>query len=235
VGPVVLAADLQQQLHEVVRVLAGHCELRGLFGIDFVLDDHRGIHVIEVNPRITASCELLELTDANFAGCVSRQLAAFGRSEGCSAGAEAEPPWVLGAPEPVKSADILQAMGGKKTEVQPVFRMIVYTSAAVRVSAELSEQLLGWADGGRLREEGRSGCWLADIPGADSRLPKFSPFCSIYVRYEPGGPDLEWLRQLRPVQRCLDSVLGPKNSSVEYTVKQFQKVLEFGQSDNIFV
>jgi predicted ATP-grasp superfamily ATP-dependent carboligase len=33
--------------------------IRGVFGIDFVLN-HRGVHVLEVNPRQTASMELIE-------------------------------------------------------------------------------------------------------------------------------------------------------------------------------
>lgn len=46
-------------LHALGEFLAGQFHLRGLFGVDFILNRRR-IWTVEVNPRYTASCELLE-------------------------------------------------------------------------------------------------------------------------------------------------------------------------------
>jgi predicted ATP-grasp superfamily ATP-dependent carboligase len=60
VGPIALESALQQQLERLGTAVAAGCELRGLFGVDYVLRD--GVPFpVEVNPRYTASVEILEL------------------------------------------------------------------------------------------------------------------------------------------------------------------------------
>jgi predicted ATP-grasp superfamily ATP-dependent carboligase len=59
VGPLVLEPGLRWILDRVGNVLADGCRLRGLFGVDFILRD--GVPwPVEVNPRYTASVEVLE-------------------------------------------------------------------------------------------------------------------------------------------------------------------------------
>jgi predicted ATP-grasp superfamily ATP-dependent carboligase len=59
VGPLPLDTTLQQALGRLGSVLAAGCSLRGLFGVDFILRD--GVPwPVEVNPRYTASVEVLE-------------------------------------------------------------------------------------------------------------------------------------------------------------------------------
>lgn len=50
---------LARQAEDVATRLAGATGLRGLFGVDFLLHGGR-LHVLEVNPRYTASMELVE-------------------------------------------------------------------------------------------------------------------------------------------------------------------------------
>ena len=59
IGPLVLSTSLQQHLLELGSFLQREYKLRGLIGVDFVLQDNR-VWVIEINPRYTASMELLE-------------------------------------------------------------------------------------------------------------------------------------------------------------------------------
>jgi predicted ATP-grasp superfamily ATP-dependent carboligase len=59
IGPVELSAELRQDLARVGDALGAGCGLLGLFGIDFILNDGRP-WVVEVNPRYTASIEVLE-------------------------------------------------------------------------------------------------------------------------------------------------------------------------------
>jgi predicted ATP-grasp superfamily ATP-dependent carboligase len=59
IGPYPLAASATSTLERIGQTLATATELRGLFGIDFVLRD--GVPwAVEVNPRYTASVEVLE-------------------------------------------------------------------------------------------------------------------------------------------------------------------------------
>ncbi len=59
VGPLVFAESLERQFQQIGRVLAKEFNLRGLFGVDAVVND-QGVWPIEVNPRYTASIEVLE-------------------------------------------------------------------------------------------------------------------------------------------------------------------------------
>ncbi|MGH7135166.1 MAG: ATP-grasp domain-containing protein [Pirellulales bacterium] len=59
VGPVELSPSQRQTVNEIGRVLAANFALRGLFGADLIFDGDR-IWTIEVNPRYTASVEILE-------------------------------------------------------------------------------------------------------------------------------------------------------------------------------
>jgi predicted ATP-grasp superfamily ATP-dependent carboligase len=59
IGPVQLADDLQHEVMRLGQVVAREFELRGWFGIDFILDRAGELWVLEVNPRYTASMELL--------------------------------------------------------------------------------------------------------------------------------------------------------------------------------
>jgi predicted ATP-grasp superfamily ATP-dependent carboligase len=55
-----LPAALVEQLGRLRRLLADACGLVGLVGVDLVIDPQGRGHVIEVNPRPTASMELIE-------------------------------------------------------------------------------------------------------------------------------------------------------------------------------
>jgi predicted ATP-grasp superfamily ATP-dependent carboligase len=60
IGPVTLEPAIEKNLARLGEVLAHGCGLRGLFGVDFIL--HEGEPwLVEVNPRYTASIEVLEL------------------------------------------------------------------------------------------------------------------------------------------------------------------------------
>ncbi|MGE3808165.1 MAG: ATP-grasp domain-containing protein [Gemmataceae bacterium] len=59
IGPLTLDSGAQRTLEQMGNVLAAGCGLRGIFGIDFVL--RQGVPwPIEINPRYTASVEVLE-------------------------------------------------------------------------------------------------------------------------------------------------------------------------------
>lgn len=59
VGPSPVSESLRRDLQLAGGAIGSECNLRGLFGIDFILADDRP-WVLEVNPRYTASIEVLE-------------------------------------------------------------------------------------------------------------------------------------------------------------------------------
>lgn len=60
VGPVDLPDEVRDGLVRYGSLVAGESGLRGVWGLDFVFDDTTA-HPVEVNPRYTASAEVLEL------------------------------------------------------------------------------------------------------------------------------------------------------------------------------
>lgn len=60
IGPVRLPHPIGDQVLQAGRAIGAGCELRGLFGLDFILHADRP-WVVEVNPRYPASAEVLEL------------------------------------------------------------------------------------------------------------------------------------------------------------------------------
>lgn len=59
IGPLVVTDQVHTELGRLGQALAEGYGLRGVFGIDFVLQD-KTLWVMEVNPRLTASAEIVE-------------------------------------------------------------------------------------------------------------------------------------------------------------------------------
>lgn len=60
IAPESLASEILDQLLRLGGLLVDPFALVGLVGVDLVIDNQRRVHVIEVNPRPTASMELVE-------------------------------------------------------------------------------------------------------------------------------------------------------------------------------
>ena len=58
-GPVQLDARDHEEMERVGRRIASEFFLNGVFGIDFILSEN-GLHLVDTNPRIPASAELIE-------------------------------------------------------------------------------------------------------------------------------------------------------------------------------
>ncbi len=63
IGPIPIAPDLSATLSALANKLAANLDIRGLFGLDFIVDPNRPapIVVVDVNLRPTASCEILQM------------------------------------------------------------------------------------------------------------------------------------------------------------------------------
>jgi predicted ATP-grasp superfamily ATP-dependent carboligase len=59
IGPVSLHPTIEEEMEQAGECATRLGQLRGIFGIDFVCDDRRAV-VVEINPRYTASIEVIE-------------------------------------------------------------------------------------------------------------------------------------------------------------------------------
>ena len=78
IGPLQMSESVQGQIGHIGESLAHEFGLKGLFGIDFVLDSAGHAWLIEVNPRPTATMELMEHTSGG--SLMGEHLRAFGLS-----------------------------------------------------------------------------------------------------------------------------------------------------------
>lgn len=59
VSPLTLAEKQRHQLQVIIALLTQHAGLRGVNSLDFMIDQDDHIQILEVNPRISASAELI--------------------------------------------------------------------------------------------------------------------------------------------------------------------------------
>ncbi len=76
IGPLRVSSELQTEVLHCGSAIARDFGLRGLFGIDFVLDHLGHVWLIEVNPRPTSAMELIERV--SICSLVSEHSRAFG-------------------------------------------------------------------------------------------------------------------------------------------------------------
>jgi predicted ATP-grasp superfamily ATP-dependent carboligase len=82
VGPLRLTPKMAEAWHRIGAALAAEFDLQALFGVDAVVDEQGQIWPVEVNPRYTASVEILErglglaALRWHVAACRDRQIAA---------------------------------------------------------------------------------------------------------------------------------------------------------------
>jgi predicted ATP-grasp superfamily ATP-dependent carboligase len=151
IGPLILTAEHETQFNRLGHLLAAEFKLRGLFGVDVMLADGR-IYPLEVNPRYTASVEILERSrgfpaiELHVAGCL---------------GLESRLQAAMCFPSSLM-AEFQQAAG----------KRIVYATVDSVAPARFSE----WA-----ADQNRDLNWpqMADIPAAGTMIPAGRPICTV--------------------------------------------------------
>lgn len=149
VGPMAISPAIEQQFQRLGDLLAGEFKLRGLFGVDAIL---RGDDVcpLEVNPRYTASIEVLERAcgfsaiEAHVAGC-------------------------LGLESPPQT----ETIGGRlKAAPQQAGKRIVYAVEDCTVGRAFQS----WAEEHINNQKWPS---VADVPAYDTAIPAGRPICTV--------------------------------------------------------
>jgi predicted ATP-grasp superfamily ATP-dependent carboligase len=169
VDPASLPPAITVQLDRLGRVLASAFGLVGLVGVDLVIDDLGHVHVIEVNPRPSASLELVER--ATGLSLAAAHLAACGLGP---------------APAPTPSP----AHDGRSRRTAWTKAILFAAHDLPFIEATLTRTLAvarPWseADG-----------WpaVADIPEPPQAIPAGSPICTVFA---PGPAPAAALKELR--------------------------------------
>ncbi len=165
VGPLVLEDDVRQTFVALGQHLSTRFELRGLFGVDAILCDGQ-VWTLEVNPRYTASVEILERATnvsalaCHLAACRDGRLPADGMGSMCSA---ATP----------RSTNSGTRCHGK---------VILYAQCDLIVPeafATFAEQRIA-----ETNDNGSDGPPLADIPAAGTAVPAGWPITTLFASGE---------------------------------------------------
>jgi predicted ATP-grasp superfamily ATP-dependent carboligase len=153
IGPMQVSEDQFRMYERIGRELARVCGLTGLFGVDGILNE-QGVWPVEINPRYTASIEVLERASAlRTQGRRPRPLQAIGWHEAACLFRQ--------LPAPLGQSD--EILSGKLIYYAP--REIIFSARAARWAAERNLPLTRPA--------------LADIPAAGSVIGRGHPVLTL--------------------------------------------------------
>ncbi|HEV2969446.1 MAG TPA: ATP-grasp domain-containing protein [Pirellulales bacterium] len=159
IGPLAVSPDASDRIHELGIVLARAFDLVGLFSVDLISNGDQ-IWPIEVNPRYTASVEVLER--AYGINAVSLHVAACRRSSD---------------DEKTLSANVASSAFECRNRVA-TGKAVLYSTASWLVGADFSE----WAE---RQNQGHDWPILADIPATGTAIRPGHPIITVLV----GGCD----------------------------------------------
>lgn len=153
IGPLLVSDDQFRTLERIGTVLARGCGLTGLFGVDAILNE-QGAWPVEINPRYTASIEILERASAlRTSGRRPRRLHSIECHEAACLFRQ--------LPSPLGQSD--EITSGKLIYYAP--HDVIFSSAAARWAAERNLTLTLPA--------------IADIPAAGTFIPRGHPVLTL--------------------------------------------------------
>lgn len=156
---------IHDQFESLTTILAGHAGLRGVVGVDAIVERDGRMTVIEINPRPTASAELVERSMGG--SIMARHLAAFG----------------LRSPVSPPAARPDDAVWSKA---------ILFAADSLPIDEDLLERVRGlaapWSDADGCRA-------IADIPRAGQLLRARAPVLTVFGRGESPNASIAALRR----------------------------------------
>jgi uncharacterized protein len=157
--------SLRRQFERAARAIAADFGLVGLFGIDMVVDPRGRVHVIEVNPRPTASMELCER--ATGIPLAATHLAA------------------CGFPSPTRGSVVTTVRDGAWSKA------VVFATQRVRSvappAASVAAITAAWT-------EADGAAALADLPRGGVELPAGGPIVTVFAHGDTPARSLATLR-----------------------------------------
>lgn len=148
------------------NVLAERFALRGLFGVDAIVDDDRRVWTIEVNPRYTASVEIVERsTGVHAIAAHVDACSRYGVPSGATRRGACDRPAHSTLAEPVPPDNAAPLVHGKA---------ILFATQDLAISAEFAD----WA-----LEQALAKPWpsLADVPPAGTAIPCGRPILTLFA------------------------------------------------------
>lgn len=179
IGPYPLSSERTRRLEDLGKTLNATFGLNSLYGVDLI-DDGEALWVIEVNPRYTASVEVVErmygisVFDPNQA--ISKHGGVGGRAPQGRAvigGCSPKPPVFSESGTPVETAGTLSS----SAPTSHFGKVVMFAKAPLNVGSELSDRLLHQA-GEPPRPE------LADIPCAGTEIENGQPLMTVFAEGE---------------------------------------------------
>lgn len=178
-GPGPLATDCREQLQRMGEQTATTFSLCGLFNIDFIRRPDGDLVLLEINPRYSASMELLSGQTGKPVSLIDAHLAAYqeaaGHIDAATADQRTAALWQLANPQ-------------TGAAVPPACKRIVYATAAMRVPLRLQQALPQWLPAASHASDLRVS--LHDLPADDQPIAAGHPALTLIVR---GGDDAKRL------------------------------------------
>lgn len=156
IGPLRVSPVHREAWRQIGQTLAMTFGLRGVFGVDAIVRENDEIVPLEINPRYTASMELLEYA-GNFSVADTHWNACLNDALTCE--------------DSMTNGD--RAANCDSGSSQAWCKVILYAPTELRVTAVMSGQMCGDA------WENDLGCRLNDIPVGDSVIHAGSPICTL--------------------------------------------------------
>lgn len=192
--PVALSAGCQQTVLRIGQTLASSLGLRGVFGIDLIVNGETP-WLVEVNPRWTASMELWDLLRENGSSSIMGWHVARSLRGDCAVGAALRRRWAQAPPAGSVTAgtEVVfdEAVDVTTAAARPAIKLIAFSRHDLLVTEKLHRQLVSRQDA------------VGDIPMPGVRIGAGDPLCTLLVR-SPEVPTLvdeairfwDWLARL---------------------------------------
>jgi len=207
-GPLTVADQLRRQIEHAGQVITKQWAVTGLFGIDFVVHDDRAL-VLEVNPRVTASHELYELSNAEQPGHVAMQRTAT-------------------APQAARASFPPRTRRGVGNA--GLLRLVVYADEGITLTERDHQKMLQKCCHA---DQPLPPAWLADIPQPGARVPAQTPLCSVYLGLEKGATsqNLGHPAALAAVRNLVDVLPLQTPPKVESLLRRLQVQMTLLETD----
>ena len=195
VGPLAIPTAVQIQIDRIANLLAREFSMRGVWGMDFVLDGNGHVWPVDLNPRITASTELFESTvvrsRSKFRSVIDLHLSA------CSISSSDRE-------EFEKLADDCAASLGSECETK---RILFNTGPnAIEIDNTKCEQLSRYHKP-RFFQSNQTNASIADVPKLGDRIEPEHPLLTIRSRAKTEAAAIALLDELfDAVQTCVGCI-----------------------------
>ena len=196
IGPLELhntiSSELHQKLARLGNRIAQRFELVGLFNVDLILTPDRSLVMLEINPRYSASMELMPAA-GHLIDC---HIAAYQEAEGHIDRHQADQ----------RFAVIERLAGGES--YNPACKRIVYATRPTRFDVSVEELHEIACD---LYQPHAIEVTYHDIPSTDDVIPSGCPILTIIARYRKAiapSPAKQLLRQTHRIAERIRKTLG---------------------------